>query len=246
MKAVILAGGKGTRISEETKNIPKPMILVGGKPLLHHIIDGYASQGVKEFIVLTGYKSEIIYGYFYSLSDTAHQQNGQTTFCLQDISVTLLYSGLEPQTGGRLSKVRSLVQEDFFFTYGDGLSDIDIWKVHEMHQKHHPITTISGVRPVPRFGSVLFDSDGKVLDFGEKQEHLSGWINGGFAVMSPNIFSYIHSDDCNLEKDVYPELVRSGKLYSVCHDGFWQCVDTLRDLEMLEEVHKENGTIWIK
>lgn len=241
-KAVILAGGKGTRISEETKSIPKPMIRVGNKPILHHIMDGYISQGVNEFVILCGYKSEIIYGYFISISDSYTSSVFQTN----EWKVTLIESGIEPQTGGRLRKAQSLINDDFFFTYGDGVSNIDIHDVMKSHVDHRAIATISGVRPTPRFGSVLFDARGKVLDFGEKQEHLSGWVNGGFAVLSPDIFSYINSDDCNLEKDVYPMLAQKNKMYVVTHDGFWHCVDTLRDLDALEEIYSMQGAIWIK
>jgi len=245
-KAVILAGGKGTRISEETRNIPKPMIRVGDKPILHHIMEEYISQGVNEFIILSGYKSEIIYGYFLSISNLVMQDNGVSTFQTSDWKVNIIYSGIESQTGGRLGRAKQFLQEDFFFTYGDGLSDIDIRSLVKFHKKNNAIATISGVRPAPRFGSIQFDESGKVLDFGEKQEHLHGWVNGGFAAMSTEIFSYIDSDDCNLEKDIYPILSNNGKLYVVAHNGFWHCVDTLRDLDQLEEIYKTNGAIWIK
>jgi len=246
-KVVILAGGKGTRISEETKTIPKPMIRVGDKPILHHIMSSYISQGHNEFIIPVGYKSEIIYGYFLSLQHYSMRDKGDSLeIGFSNCVVTLVKSGMDTQTGGRLKRVEEFIKDDFFFTYGDGLSDVDVLKVMEKHKEVGAVATISAVRPDPRFGSLLFDGNGKVVDFGEKQEHLRGWINGGFAVLSPDIFSYIDSDECNLEKDVYPKLAYRDKMYAVTHDGFWKCVDTIRDLEEIEDIYNKQGTIWLK
>jgi glucose-1-phosphate cytidylyltransferase len=246
-KVVILAGGKGTRISEETKTIPKPMIRVGDKPLLHHIMDSYIAQGLNEFIIPVGYKSEIIIGYFLGIPNYfVDYHSGFMTIGLGNCLVTIVNSGMETQTGGRLKRIEEFIDDDFFFTYGDGLADLDIHKVMKKHKDVEAIATISAVRPSPRFGSLLFDGNGKIADFGEKQEHLRGWINGGFAAMSPEIFSYISGDDVNLEKDIYPFLAYRDKMYAVEHNGFWQCVDTIRDLEEIENIYNEQGAIWLK
>ena len=244
-KVVILAGGRGTRISEETKTIPKPMIRIGDKPILHHIMDSYISQGLKEFIIPVGYKSEIIYGYFLGLPYYYMKDQGNSLeIGLGNCVVTLVKSGMDTQTGGRLKRIEELIDDDFFFTYGDGVSDLDVHKVMQKHKEVGAIVTISAVRPDPRFGSLLFDGNGKVADFGEKQEHLKGWINGGFAAVSPSLFTYISGDDVNLEKDVYPLLAYQDKMYAVTHDGFWKCIDTARDLEELNEIYNTRGAIW--
>lgn len=244
--AVILAGGRGTRISEESKVVPKPMIYLDDKPILHHLIDEFVYQGVKDFIILSGYKQEIIYGYFYVLANNVFKSNGCTTFQVGNLNINLVPSGLESQTGGRLLFLKDIIRNDFFLTYGDGLSDINLQKVLDTHKQHNALATISSVRPAPRFGDVIFDESGRVTEFDEKRDSLRGWINGGFAVISPEILSYISSEQCNLEKDVYPELVQIGKLYTVPHYGFWHCVDTIRDLENLTEIYNKEGKIWLK
>lgn len=248
MMAVILAGGKGTRISEETKNIPKPMIKIGDKPILHHIMDSYISQGVNEFIIPVGYKYEIIFGYFFGISKlVSHVEESHVVFKSPEWTASVIYSGEDSQTGGRLKRISHLIDSDFYFTYGDGLSNVCVDDVKNFHNRtNSAIATILGVRPISRFGSIIFNSDGRVTDFGEKQEHLSGWINGGFSVLSPKIFDFIDSDDCNLEKDVYPKLADTGSLFTVTHDGFWHCVDTLRDWESLSEIYENKGAIWVK
>lgn len=244
--AVILAGGKGTRISEETRYIPKPMIMVGDRPIIHHIMDEFVSWGIDEFVILTGYKQEIIFGHFFGCSEDITREGNYTVCKSKDWKVTLVPSGMESQTGGRLLFLKGLISDDFFFTYGDGLSDIDLSKVIKLHKEKNAIATVSGVHPAPRFGSLFIRDDGLVQEFGEKVDHLDGWINGGFSVLSPKILDYINSEQCNLEKDVYPQLAKDGNLYSVTHDGFWQCVDTIRDLDLLNSIYLEKGRIWLK
>lgn len=244
--AVILAGGKGTRISEETRYIPKPMIMLDDRPIIHHIMDEFISWGVRDFIILTGYKQEVIFGYFFGCAEDVYRQGTYVVCTSKEWTVRLVPSGLESQTGGRLLHIKDLVDDDFYFTYGDGLSNIDLDQVMHRHKISGAIATISGVHPAPRFGSLHLNSVGKVIEFGEKVDHLDGWINGGFAVLSPAILEYIRSPQCNLEKEVYPQLAHNGYLYAVTHDGFWQCVDTLRDLDTLNTIYKEQGKIWLK
>lgn len=244
--AVILAGGRGTRISEESRIVPKPMIYLVDKPILHHLIDEFVHQGIKEFVILSGYKQEIIFGYFFGLSDDFYRDGNHTVFQIEGIKITLVPSGLDSQTGGRLLFLKDIVKDDFFLTYGDGLSNINLQSVLNKHKQSNAIVTISGVHPVPRFGDIVFDDSGKVNIFDEKRDHLRGWINGGFAAISPKILSYISSEQCNLEKDVYPKLLQDEKLYVVPHSGFWHCVDTIRDLENLTEIYNKEGKVWLK
>lgn len=250
MKCVILAGGEGTRISEETRHIPKPMIRVGGVPLIRHIMGIYEKYGINEFIVPVGYKSEIITAYFLGYVDTRlNQVDGNLVFTNPDWTVTIVDTGRNTMTGGRIGKLRNLLGEDFCMTYGDGVSDVDVTRAIKIHKnKGNAVATITAVRPSPRFGSLEFvDEDStSIIEFGEKIENLKGWINGGFMVLSPKIFDLIHFDDCNLEKDVFPQLAKQGAMYGVRHTGFWHCVDTLRDLLELEEIRNTKGAIWLE
>ena len=248
MKCVILAGGEGTRISEETRYIPKPMIRVGDRPLLRHIMDIYINQGINEFIIPVGYKSEIITSYFLTYENTTlNQVDGNLVFSNHEWKATVVETGKGTQTGGRIGRLRDLLTEDFCMTYGDGVGNPDIQFVLREHKAYRTVATITAVRPVPRFGSVIFKpGEATVLEFGEKTERQRDWINGGFAVLSPRIFDYIVNDNCNLEKDVYPVLADTGELCAVKHEGFWHCVDTLRDLQELETIYKEHGASWAK
>lgn len=244
---VILAGGMGTRLSEETQFIPKPAIMIGDKPILHHIIDSYLRFSIREFIIPVGYKAHIILGYFASLPDVNLQKsNGKTDVECDDWKISFVETGLNTLTGGRIKRLEKYIQEPFYFTYGDGLSNLDVRRSMADLVEHNSITTLTAVRPIPRFGSLVVDSDGTVTDFGEKRDNLTGWINGGFSAMSPDIFSYIEGDHTNLEKDTYPILCEHGKLRSVFHDGFWRCCDTKRDLDELSELYEKDGEVWLK
>lgn len=247
MKAVILCGGKGSRLLEMTEVIPKPMLPVGGKPLLGHIIDIYRHYGVTEFILPVGYKKEHIIAYFMSIGPRSMgvtSPEGDVHFDFGDYEVTTIDTGLETQTGGRLLKARSYLHEPFHFTYGDGLSNVNL-KDLEYQYRDWNMSVITLVHPEGRFGRATVDDHGFIMTFGEKIE-TSDWINGGFSILNPSIFSHIAKDETNLEKHVYPELTILGKLRGYCHEGFWMCVDTKRDLLELEEIYKEKGAIWLK
>lgn len=245
MKAVILAGGKGTRITEETKTIPKPMIYIGDKPILHHIMDIFISQGIDDFIIPVGYKSEIIFGYFL---DKGNIFTSDTEWIIQsqDFKVTIVNTGMETLTGGRIGRLKKYITDDFFFTYGDGLSDVILGDVLREHIKASNIVTLTAVPPIPRFGNIEFVGDTEVRTFGEKDLSPTEWINGGFGVLSPEIFEYLDGDNCNIEKDVFPGIALEGKMGAIRHGGFWQCMDTYRDYELLNRIYQEQGAIWLK
>lgn len=247
-KCVILAGGMGTRLSEETQFIPKPAIMIGDKPIIHHIMDSYLRYGVQEFIVPVGYKSHIILGYFAGLPDVKIHKvsNEKVDIECDNWKVSLIHTGLETMTGGRLKMLEPYIHDPFYFTYGDGLSDIDVRLAMRDLLEYNSFVTLTAVHPIPRFGSLSFTRDGIVTRFGEKLDNMDSWINGGFAAMSPDIFSYIEDDETNLEKITYPKLCEIGKLRTVVHNGFWKCCDTKRDLDDLSEIYQKDGAIWLK
>lgn len=248
MKAVILCGGKGTRLMEMTEVLPKPMLPVGGKPLLAHIIDIYRQFGVREFYLPMGYKKEFILAYFLAENPktVTFITDGFAHFDFGDYEVYAMDTGLETQTGGRLLRLKQwLDKEPFHFTYGDGLSDIDIAALELAYTFLAKDFVVSLVHPEGRFGRAHIDDDGYITDFGEKTE-TSDWVNGGFSILSPHIFEFINGDDCNLERDVYPKLAKDHKLVGYQHEGFWKCVDTRRDLLELEDVYRQRGAIWVR
>lgn len=222
MKVVILAGGLGTRISEQTKKMPKPMIKIGKKPILEHIINIYKKFGFNEFIICSGYKRKIIEKYF-----------------KKNKKIKVVNTGLKTQTGARLKKIKKFIQEEnFLMTYGDGLSNINIKKLLTFHKKHKKIATLSAVRPIPRFGSITI-SKNKIIVFKEKDKLKEGWINGGFFVLNKKVFDYI--DDrttCIFEKEPLENLSKKGQLMAFKHDGFWHPVDTMRDKNYLDLISK--------
>jgi len=223
------------------------MLRIGDKPILHHIMDEFISWGFNEFIVPVGYKAEIIFGYFLSLNPVyVHTKGSITEFGLSNCMVSLVNTGMDTLTGGRVKRVEELIDGDFFVTYGDGLSDIDLLNVLETHRQRDAIVTISCVRPTSRFGRLSFLGDGRVIEFGEKQEDLRDWINGGFAVFSKKSLEYIDGDLCDLAFDLYPKLCEMGKLFTVPHNKFWKCVDTVNDLQELENLYIDKGCIWIR
>jgi glucose-1-phosphate cytidylyltransferase len=256
MKVVILAGGFGTRISEESHLVPKPMIKIGGKPILWHIMQFYASYGHKEFIILAGYKQEVIKDYFnnYYLhnSDLRFNLKDQTKELVKSYSddwvVTVLDTGLNTMTAGRiLYAIEELANEkSFLLTYGDGLSDVDLNELIKSHQESNATVTLTAVIPKGRFGLLDIRSDSKVISFKEKAENDSSWINGGFMVVEKEIFRYICGPDSVLEKDVLEAVVKNDSLNAYKHNGFWQSMDTLRDKEYLEHLIYHKDTPWKK
>jgi glucose-1-phosphate cytidylyltransferase len=249
---MILAGGRGSRLSEETHSKPKPLVDAGGKPLLWHIMQNYARFGINEFIVLTGYKGDLIRQYFadYWLHQT------DITFDLSSPTmevhnnrglpwkVTVLETGVETMTGGRILRARHLIDEPFFLTYGDGIADVDIDLLHSQFRQNKKIATLTAVQPPARFGALELDAN-VVVSFQEKPTGDGAWINGGFFVLDEGIFDFIEGDNSILESDVLPKLANQNELGAYFHDGFWQPVDTVRDLYRLEQ-HIESGSLpWI-
>ena len=253
MKAVILAGGLGARLGDETTGLPKPMIEIGGKPLLWHIMKSYSFYGINNFIICLGYKGYIIKeyfaNYFLHVSDVTfditnnlmevHEHNAEPW------KITLIDTGDQTQTGGRLKRVASyLDDEDFCLTYGDGLSDVDIKKEVAFHKKEGSLATLMSVQPPARFGSIKMDTDNKIAGFQEKPQGAEGWVNGGFYILSPKSLDYIEGDETSWE-DVSPgKLKQDGRLSNYPHHGFWQTLDTLRDKVHLEELWNSNKAPW--
>lgn len=244
MKVVLLAGGFGTRISEYTQTLPKPMIPIGGKPILWHIMQYYAHYGHKDFYVALGYKSEVIKEYFlnYSTLDsdfTVHLETGKVT-CHRparlDWNVTLVNTGIDTMTGGRLLRLKEFIgNETFMLTYGDGLSNINIDSLLDFHRNHGKLITISAVHPSARFGELELHND-SVSSFKEKPQLEQGWINGGFFVVEPEFLDLIDGDHTLLEREPLELAVSMGQLMAFRHQGFWQCMDTKRDHEILENL----------
>jgi len=251
MKAVILAGGVGTRISEESSLKPKPMIEIGGKPILWHIMKIYSTHGIRDFVICCGYKGYVIKDYFANyflhVSDVAFDIANNKMQVLQNDAepwkVTVVDTGLETMTGGRLKRARRyLDEEDFCLTYGDGVADINLTQLIEFHRQQKTLATVTAVRPAGRFGA-LVTSGNKVLSFCEKPEG-SGWINGGFFVLSPRVIDYIEGDQTIWESDPLERLAREGQLAAYPHEGFWHPMDTLRDKNQLESLWSEGKASW--
>ena len=253
MKAVILAGGFGTRISEESYLRPKPMIEIGGYPILWHILKIFYSQGISEFIICAGYKQHMIKEYFadYFLhrSDiTFDFTDGEKTIVHSTSSekwkITVVDTGLNTMTGGRIKRIRKyLGDEPFLLTYGDGVSDVDIHKLIEFHKSHGKLATLTAVHPIGRFGVLDLDGD-KIANFGEKTESKTDWINGGFMVLDPKVIDYIDGDKTTFEQAPLNKLSSKGELMAYKHPGFWQCMDTLRDKQNLEELWESGKAPW--
>lgn len=253
MKAVILAGGLGTRLLEETGVRPKPMVEVGGKPILWHIMNIYAAHGIDEFFVAAGYKAEVIKEYFlnfYAINNdvTIDLTNGKTI--IHDGNqpkwkIHIIDTGLHTQTGGRLKRLRKWLNDggDFMFTYGDGVADIDLGKLLEFHKSHGKLATVTTVRSPSRFGRIGFEGD-FVRDFYEKPEQAEGWINGGYFVLSPKVIDYIENDDTIWERGPIERLAREGQLMGYRHHHFWSCMDTLKEKNLLEEAWNSGNAPW--
>lgn len=232
MKTVILAGGFGTRLSEYTESIPKPMVSIGGKPIIEHIMMIYSKFGFNEFIVALGYKGEIIKKFF--------DQKKYNKW-----KIHLVDTGAETLTGGRVKRLKKyLEKETFFLTYGDGVSDVNMNDLLKFHNKHKKIATVTAVRPPARFGSLTLDNN-TVVSFKEKIESGENWINGGFFVMEPEIFDFLDNDQTILEKDPLENLSKQKELMAYLHKGFWQCMDHKVDKVRLDEICKKKNIPWL-
>ena len=254
MKVVILAGGLGTRLSEYTDVIPKPMVPVGDRPLLWHIMSRYAMFGHTDFIVALGYRADVIKRYFLNYREvnsdfTIDLQNGNVRIHNDENNswtVTLVDTGQETMTGGRLLRLRHLLEsESFLLTYGDGVADVNIENLIKVHQKDPKLVTVTAVHPGARFGELLLEN-GNVLSFAEKPQIGQGWINGGFFVMEPGVFDYLADDTTILERKPLEDIAQLGMMNAFQHEGFWHCVDTKRDLEVLEQLWQSEQRIWLK
>lgn len=252
MKAVILAGGKGTRLSEETQTRPKPMVEIGGKPILWHIMKIYSSYGINEFIICLGYRGYVIKeyfaNYFLHTSDVTFDLAKNSMDVHQNTAepwrVTLVDTGDDSGTGGRLRRVREYLEdEDFCFTYGDGVSDVNIAKLLAFHRGHGRQATVTAIQPPSKYGVLGFDAD-EVKTFWEKPVDQGGWINGGFFVLSPQVIDTIDSDEMHFEHAPMKRLVESGQLCAYQHHGYWQCLDSLYDKNILELAWASNEAPW--
>lgn len=252
MKAVILAGGFGTRLAEETEVKPKPMVAIGERPILWHIMKHYTRFGIHEFCIALGYKGDVIKRFFldyYALagSMTVHLRDGRVQMHDQhteDWKVHLVDTGLQTATGGRLQRLEKyLTGETFMLTYGDGVSDVDLDALLAFHRSHNRLATMTIVRPTARFGSVKFEGQ-RVVEFIEKPQAGEGWINGGFFVFESGVFEYIRGPQSSLESDVLEQLADDDQLAAYKHDRFWQCMDTLRDLRRLEQLWQDGNPPW--
>lgn len=252
MKVAILAGGLGTRLAEETTVKPKPMVEIGGRPILWHIMKIYASYGFREFVIALGYKGEVIKDYFLNYHYNArnltidlksgrvstHGQDGE------DWIVHLLDTGYETQTGGRVKQVAQFIgNEPFMLTYGDGVSNVNISRLVEFHKKHGKLATLTAVRPPARFGQLVVEGE-QVTRFEEKPQIGEGWINGGFFVLQPEVVNYIEGNATYWEREPLERLAMQGQLAAFRHDDFWQCMDTMRDVQYLSKLWQENQAPW--
>tara|TARA_B110000305_G_scaffold232285_2_gene286990 strand:- start:340 stop:1065 length:726 start_codon:yes stop_codon:yes gene_type:complete len=240
MKTVFLAGGMGTRLSEETTKIPKPMIKIGNLPILIHIMKHYSNYNFNKFIVCGGYKYNLIKKFFDNNQNL--QKKNKVNW-----SVEIINTGLKTQTGARIKKIKNFIEKDdlFFMTYGDGISDVNISKLLEFHKKHKKIATLTAVRPLPRFGNIKLNKN-KISSFSEKDKLQEGWINGGFFVLNKKVFEYINNrENCIFEREPLQNLSKDGELMAYKHEGFWQPMDTLRDKNHLNEIYKKRKLSWL-
>lgn len=252
MKVIILAGGFGTRLSEYTTSVPKPMVAIGGKPILWHIMKHYSKYGFNDFYLAAGYKAEVIKEYFLnyrSLSSdfTVNLKNGDVSFLSVenlDWNVSVIHTGLETMTGGRLKRMKEFIKgEPFLLTYGDALANVDIKKLVEFHNSHKKMVTVSAVHPGARFGELEMDGN-IVTSFKEKPQVSQGWINGGFFVIQPEFLDLINDDSTILERSPLEEVSRLGELMAYHHEGFWHCMDTKRDRDSLEQLWMNSNAPW--
>ncbi|MBS0620524.1 MAG: glucose-1-phosphate cytidylyltransferase [Verrucomicrobia bacterium] len=254
MKVVILAGGLGTRLAEMTSHVPKPMVEIGGKPILWHIMNIFAAHGLKEFIVALGYKGEVIKEFFlnycafqsdlrldWSSGETKIYEGNHPDWC-----VNLISTGLHTQTGGRIKALQEYIgNETFCMTYGDGVADIDISELIAFHKAHGKLATVTAVRPPARFGGLVLDG-AQVTEFTEKNQAQEGWINGGFFVLEPEVFQYIRDEKTMWEREPLEKLAEEGQLMAYFHEGFWQPMDTLRDQKTLQALWESGEAPWTR
>jgi glucose-1-phosphate cytidylyltransferase len=254
MKAVIFAGGLGTRISEESDLRPKPMVEIGERPILWHIMKMYSNHGINEFIICLGYKGYMIKEYFFNyyrhtsdfVVDLATGEYEILDTQSEKWKITFIDTGLSTQTGGRLRRVQSHVgDETFCLTYGDGVSDIDITKEIEFHKSHGKLATVAAVQPPGRFGTLSMDDKDSVVDFREKRPEEVGWINGGFFVLEPSVIDLVTSDESVWEREPLETLAKTGNLAAFKHSGFWQPMDTLREKRILESLEVNGKAPWL-
>ena len=233
MKVIILAGGLGTRLAEYTHSVPKPMVEIGGEPILSHIMRIFKSYNFNEFIIAAGYKNEVISKYYKNSNEFKN--------------LKIIDTGQDTMTGGRILRLKSLIIEDenFFMTYGDGLCNVNLDKLKEFHLKNNKIATITAVHPPVRFGELEIE-DIKVKKFEEKSQAKAGWINGGFFILNYKIFSYIKNDSTLFEREPMERLTQKENLVAFKHEGFWKCMDNLRDKIILDELCKNNNLLWKK
>ena len=255
MKVVILAGGLGTRLSEETVLLPKPMVEIGGRPVLWHIMKIYSYWGFNEFVILTGYKSHVIKDYFINYytrySDVTVDMSNNTVEIhktrTEPWKVTMLYTGQEAMTGARLFQAQKILNgERFMLTYGDGVSDVNIPQLLDFHEKTKKIVTVTAVQPTGRYGSMTIEPDGLITSFMEKPKGDKAWINGGFFVMEPGVFAYLsNSNACILEREPIEKLTGEGQIAAFKHAGFWMAMDTLRDKNELNNMWAGGKAPWV-
>ena len=252
MQVIILAGGFGTRLSEETSVVPKPMIEIGNRPLLWHLMHGFSVYNYNNFVVALGYKSEIIKRYFLHFSELNSnldinladgtvdtEQNHR-----EDWKVSLIDTGRESMTGGRLLRLKDKIKGRFIFTYGDGLSNININELVDFHRSHGKLATVTAVKPVSRYGLLRLSGDNQVSSFAEKPDYGSELVNGGFFVLEPEVMDFIDGDDTVWEREPCERLVREGQMMAYHHTGFWQCVDTLHELRLLRQLWDSGKADW--
>jgi glucose-1-phosphate cytidylyltransferase len=256
MKVILLAGGFGTRISEESHLKPKPMIEIGGQPILWHIMKSYSHYGFNEFVICAGYKQHVIKEYFadYYL----HRSDITFDFCngngitihnnvAEPWKVTVVDTGLNTMTGGRIKRVKDYIgNEPFMMTYGDGVCDINLSELLQFHKSHGKLATMTAVQPGGRFGTLEIEHDNTISRFAEKRKEDGGWINGGFMVLEPKVLDYIAGDSIIFEREPLEQLSAEGQLVAYQYDGFWQCMDTLRDKQYLEGLIETQKAPWIK
>lgn len=251
MKVVILAGGYGTRLSEETAVLPKPMIEIGGRPLLWHLMKAFSHHGINEFVVALGYKGEVIKRYFMQYADTASdlsidlesgrvERRGELG---ENWKIDLVDTGQDTMTGGRLRRVRDLIDDTFIFTYGDGLSTVDVPTLVDYHRTHGKLATVTAVNPPSKFGVLQLDGE-NVTKFAEKPDQATTYINGGFFVLEPDVIDLIDGDAIPWEREPCEKLAADGQLQAYKHDGYWQCVDTLHELRILRNAWDNGEAPW--
>ncbi|TFH25524.1 glucose-1-phosphate cytidylyltransferase [Candidatus Bathyarchaeota archaeon] len=255
MKVAILAGGLGTRLSEETQTIPKPLVEIGGLPIIWHIMMRYSHFGFNEFVIALGYKGELIKRWMLEYVNlnkdvTVETKNKSVIFhnnaksCLPDLTVHLVDTGPETLTGDRVKRLAPWIgNEPFMLTYSDAVSNVDLDSLLKFHRSHGRLATVTAVRPPPRFGHIVIDGD-RVTEFKEKAQSLEGWINGAFFVLEPEVFDYIEGDNTMFEKEPLERLVKENQLEAYRHEGFWQCMDTIHEKQVLEKMWQTGNPPW--